>query len=267
MAGVAGKPTVVFIHGWDPRCERALKGSAGVLFSRLYGHADAIIVLASTFRDAIREFGYNGPIYTETTIVPEGSYPRHARSDTDRERFRLLYLARTETRKGLYITIDAYAIAKCAHPQISLTVAGIGTELERAKQYVAKAGLLGVDFPGYVTGTLKREAFLDADCYILPTFDNEGMPTSVLEAMAFGLPVLTRPVAGLRDFFSSPEMGYAFESTDPPDFARAICELVDNPSLYETISSHNHRYAAATFGAAAVAKRIDHIYQSLAPRR
>lgn len=51
-----------------------------------------------------------------------------------------------------------------------------------------------------MTGKLLSEQFESGDIYILPTYF-EGMATSVLEAMAFGLPIITTPTGGVKDFF------------------------------------------------------------------
>lgn len=50
------------------------------------------------------------------------------------------------------------------------------------------------------------KAYERGDIYILLSY-HEGMPTSVLEAMAFGLPIITRPVGGVVDFLSVEKWG------------------------------------------------------------
>ena len=97
----------------------------------------------------------------------------------------------------------------------------------------------------------------EADLYLFPTFHAEGMPTSVLEAMAFGLPVITRPVGGLQDFFVDGKMGRLIDSLDPNDFASVIMDYIQSPIDVKRISLFNHEYALEHFMASIVAKKLE----------
>ena len=98
--------------------------------------------------------------------------------------------------------------------------------------------------------------YLDADLYILPTYQ-EGMATSVLEAMAFGLPVLSRPVGGVRDFWKNKDMGFLMESLDSHDYAQQIEQLIGDSSLVEHISTFNRQYARDHFLASKVTEKFE----------
>ncbi len=86
------------------------------------------------------------------------------------------------------------------------------------------------------------------------------MPTSVLEAMAFGLPVITRPVGGLKDFFINGEHGFMTESKDPEIIAGLIEKIIPDKGLWKRISINVHEYAKERFMASMVAKRLEDIY-------
>lgn len=93
--------------------------------------------------------------------------------------------------------------------------------------------------------------------YLFPTFHAEGMPTSVLEAMALGLPIITRPVGGIQDFFIDGKMGRLIDSLDPDDFASAIMDYIQKTVEVKRISLFNHEYALKHFMASTVAKQIE----------
>ena len=97
-----------------------------------------------------------------------------------------------------------------------------------------------------------KEAFRKGDLYLFPSF-HEGMPTSVLEAMAFGIPVITRPVGGLVDFFENEKMGKMVDSIKPSDFTEAIESLLTNVNLVKQISLYNYQYAQKHFLASRIA--------------
>ena len=83
------------------------------------------------------------------------------------------------------------------------------------------------------------------------------MPTSVLEAMAFGLPVFTRNVGGLKDFFVAGQMGFITDSLNAEDFANAIKSFLSDQELYRQVSRYNHHYACEHFLASKVAALIE----------
>ena len=83
------------------------------------------------------------------------------------------------------------------------------------------------------------------------------MPTSVLEAMAFGLPIISRPVGGLCDFFKNGKMGELIASHNPEEYANAVDKYFNNITLAKEISRSNHKYAKKHFLASSVAKNIE----------
>jgi glycosyltransferase involved in cell wall biosynthesis len=89
------------------------------------------------------------------------------------------------------------------------------------------------------------------------------MPGSVVEAMAFGLPVITRPVGGIADFFKDGEHGFITSSRRPDVFADLMERLLGNKKLYKKISLLNFQYAQSNFLASGAAARLEKIYDSV----
>ena len=83
------------------------------------------------------------------------------------------------------------------------------------------------------------------------------MPTTLLEAMAFGLPVISRPVGGLKDFFENGRMGFLIDSTDPLDYVEKIDSLISDPDLTMRISEYNSEYARSNFMASKIAPDLE----------
>jgi glycosyltransferase involved in cell wall biosynthesis len=255
------KKVVIFVHGWRPDCERVIREVFPWLFRAIYFNADAIIVLASEFRQRLLEWGYAGPIFVETIAIEAGLTEFPIRRPADR-RFRVLFLARVERDKGILEAIEAYGQTKAKHPEMEMVVAGDGPLLEGAQEYARRHGIEDVSFWGHVSGARKVEAFMNADCYLFPTY-YEGMPISVLEAMACGLPIITRPVGGLRDLMKHGEMGFLEESVGPAIFSELLSRLVENPELCRRIGAYNRAVAKQRFLASQVAARVQHIHETV----
>ena len=262
IAKLFKKKVIVFWRGWRKDIEEEITIKYSSLFMRIYGKADSFIVLANDFKNALVKWGVKKTIHTETTQINDSLIKDfHVENKTFVEAS-LLFLARVEKNKGIYETINAVKLLNKNDPNISLTVAGSGAELEQAKQYVQDNQLKNIKFIGYVFNENKIAAFKKSNIYIFPTYYGEGMPNSVLEAMGFGLPVITRPVGGLKDFFEDGKMGYITESKDPKVFADLIENLISNKEKMKEISKYNHEYAKENFLASKVAKRLEKIYEN-----
>jgi glycosyltransferase involved in cell wall biosynthesis len=263
LAKSLGRRVLVFLHGWDPACEAVIRRRFLPLFRRVYFRADAFIVLASQFRSALREFGCTKPIYLETMVVPDEIFSYAAgrpAPPVPRDRLNILFLSRLEKAKGIYEALEAWRILKKRYPALVMTVAGDGSERESAQRYVRSQNLKDVVFVGWVRAQSKLEAFANADLYLFPSH-HEGMPQSVLEAMACGLPVVTRAVGGVRDFFEDGKMGFLTESEDPSVYAQLMGRLVLDTGRRQAIAHYNRLFARQHFAASAAAARLARIYQ------
>lgn len=89
------------------------------------------------------------------------------------------------------------------------------------------------------------------------------MPNSVLEAMAFGLPIVTRPVGGIVDLFGKGRIGFMTQSEKPEDFALLLEKFILNPELGLEIGKENYLLAVKNFSASTVAKRLRRIYANV----
>jgi len=268
LAKLLGKKVMVFMHGWDRGCEHRLRRYFMPLFRAVYFRADAFVVLCSEFKSNLIDMGYRGPVFTETTAVGDQTLAAAKGVLTKppsaaNRGFNILFLSRLERPKGVYEALQAYRLLKVRHPEATLTIAGHGSELEPLKACVRDQGLEGVIFTGYVRGADKQRVFSSAQAFCLPSY-GEGMPIAVLEAMAFGLPIVTRPVGGLRDLIEEGRTGFLIEGLDPELFADRLEQLLMDPALRRCMAQHNHQYARNHFAAPQVAARIEGIYRDVA---
>lgn len=259
------KKTIVFFRGWKMSFEKHIDKSFRNIF-KLFFKFDYALVLASQFKDKLIGWGYEpNRIELETTAVDDfllenWLIEEKIRNIDSRKEIQLLFLARVEKEKGICETIKVVQLLSEKYPNIHLVIAGDGPFMDCARQLANSILTENVSFLGYVRGEEKKRVLLNSDIYIFPTYYGEGMPNSVLEAMAFGLPVVTRPVGGLKDFFIDGEHGFLTESKDPKVIASLIEKIIIDKELWKKMSVSAHEYAKERFMASQVAKRLEDIY-------
>lgn len=260
---------VVFLHGWDESFERALRRRYGRLFRYVYSKADAFVVLSSQFKDKLVNMGLGGSIHVATTAIDDDFCVRawetvnREEGNTKQQKFNILFLGRVERSKGIYEAVDAYGILKTRFPFLNLVVAGDGRELPNVRDYVKAKRIENICFTGYIRNEAKEEALRGAHLYLFPTMHGEGLPITIVEAMSYGLPVVTRPVGGIRDFFEEGRMGFTTVSRNPVVFASLMERLILDGDSAKRIGEYNRRYVEEHFKASHLSHKIEAIYRDV----
>ena len=136
------------------------------------------------------------------------------RQDTggDPQEIKVLYLAHCTREKGLFDTLSGVVLAnqrlreRQAPVFLRLVVTGGFVTAEEKAEFEAKLaepGMAGmVQYLGFVSGERKNQLLREADLFCFPTYyENENQPVNLIEAMAFGLPILTTRWRSLPELF------------------------------------------------------------------
>ncbi len=217
-----------------------------------------IFVLAKEFKTILEEWGVTVPIELTTTKVDDRMLEGFSIDQRQGKVENILFLARVTKAKGIMLALEVFQKLSPKYPTLKYTVVGDGSDLDEAKAFVNDNAIPNVTFTGALSGDKLVDEFKRADLYLFTSY-HEGMPTSVLEAMAFGLPVVTHPVGGMVDFFSE-NMGYAVNTFEAADFVPPIEELIEDQEKARRISEYNHQYAKEHFLASMVAQRMEKIF-------
>ena len=142
------------------------------------------------------------------------------------------------------LAIDVLADVRRSHPTATMTMAGQDRGLREPLMELARArGLADVmRFPGFLDAAGKAREFAAHDIY-LNTNRVDNMPVSVLEAGAFGLPVVATTVGGLPYLLRDGETGLLVPAEDAPAMAAAVHRLLDDPALAAALSANGRRLA------------------------
>lgn len=147
----------------------------------------------------------------------------------------ILFLGHIGRQKGIFDLIQAVSLLRAQpHPDFVVFLLGESLahgEIEEVEQAVRQLELgdtIRLLPPEYGEQKLKRLAA--ADIYVLPSH-HEGLPLSILEAMASGLPVVATRVGGIPDLVSDGQTGLLVDPEDLRSLAEALARLVEDPSL------------------------------------
>ncbi len=250
VARFFGIKTSVMFHGFH---EESVADIKSVIVETM-NKTSVIFVLAEAFKKTLREWGVTTPIEMTTTKVDDNLLNDFSINTRIGEVKNIVYIARVTKEKGIFITLDVFALLSKRHPELRYTVVGTGNDWEEAKRYASEHNIPNITFTGLCTGNELITQFKEADLYLFTSY-HEGMPTSVLEAMAFGLPIVTRPVGGLVDFFDE-HMGSMVDSYEAEDFIPAISRMIEDKEYTKEISNYNYQYAKNRFYASQVANEM-----------
>ena len=114
--------------------------------------------------------------------------------------------------------------------------------------FIKERELDNVEFLGFVKGEKKKQLLLDSDIFILPTYYYyEGLPISILEAMATGLPIITTRHGGIPGIIEEGINGFFVPPGNPEMIAETIEKLYFHPHLQAKIAEENIKKALNNF--------------------
>ncbi len=258
IAKIFGRRVVVFMHGWNVDYERKLVDKYHNIFKNTYFKADAFYVLSPEFKKKLHGWGYDKNVINISTCVDDDILNEPITRDSQdmkREKFNIIFLGRIEKAKGIEEILLSYKIVKQKYPFVTLVCAGAGNEMFHWRKYAENMNLTDVSFPGYIDNKRKDQLLKNSHCFFMPSY-TEGMPCAVLEAMAYGLPVVTRKVGGLKYIFKDPEMGYITDSLNPEYFAQCIIDLIESPRRCIQICNYNRQYISKHCLASQIAEKL-----------
>lgn len=217
-------PVVNHVHGadFDSFYEMASRQKRW-LVRKVYRKCSRFIVLSAEWKEAIAQIVpmEKIDIIENYCVLPKAPY------DTGRERDQVLFLGALEERKGCYDMPAIFEKVKKSCPQARLVMAGDG-EMDKVKAaFSAKSLLPEVTFPGWVRGKKKEELMRRSAVFLFPTH-YEGMPMAVLEAMSYGMGIVTTRVGGIPQLICHGENGYLERDGDLEQIAEDVISLLQD---------------------------------------
>lgn len=177
-----------------------------------------------------------------------------------RGEFRLGYIGRLVPAKGLDTLVRALALVP--DRRVQLCMIGDGPQRDELAALAKQLGVAQrVNFYGY---RADRLSFLkQMDAFVLPSL-SEGIPRSVLEAMAANVAVVASDIPGCRVLVHDGRTGLLAPVGDAPALAAAIARVVGDPDLRSRLAAAGKALVESEFSAAIMAKRYQELYRAVA---
>jgi len=174
------------------------------------------------------------------------------------------YVGRIMPEKDLETWLRAAALVSQKYPRARFVFVGEGKDSDTLGQLKRLAVDLGIAeqlyCPGYRENLLPVYAAFDL--FVLSS-RREGLPNSILEAMAMGLPVVTTDVAGAKELVLDGQTGYVLPQGDARGIARALMVLVENEPLRKRMSYAGRERVEREFSFSARLQRVEALYERL----
>lgn len=174
---------------------------------------------------------------------------------------RILYISNFIREKGYPDLLNAYeSLDEATRGQLAIDFAGRFDNEADEKAFRERIRRMpGVRYHGLVNDELKRQLFVQAHVFCLPTMMFEGQPISILEAYAAGCVVVTTGQPGIRDVFAHSVNGIEIEPGQPASLAAAFKQLLDARSRLLPLALANNRSARARYREAIYTDAVRHI--------
>ena len=173
--------------------------------------------------------------------------------------FILMYTAEFIPRKNHKFLFDMLPDLKAKIPSLKIVLCGKGRFLEHFKNYAVQNKMNYVVFTGYTKEVAVWCGI--SDVLVMPSFQ-EGLPLSMIEAVATGLPVVASNVRGHQDVIEDGMNGFLCDLNRPEDFIRCITLLYKNPALRQEMGRRNVG-VAKRFSLGEILPRMEKIYREM----
>jgi glycosyltransferase involved in cell wall biosynthesis len=225
------KPVLIHTHGAEFHVTYSrLPAWAKQWLSAIFRQSQAFIVLSNTWKEFyVTNLGLDPKlvyVLPNPTELPE-QIPQRLNVQT----VNLLFCGRVGQRKGAFDLIQAFANLPSTIKDCSkLILAGDG-DLEQAQNLVDNLNLGEyITLVGWVNSEKRNELLASSDVFILPSY-NEGLPMAILEAMAWGLPIISTPVGGIPELVVSNKNGFLVTPGDVEQLSQTMQTLIANETL------------------------------------
>ena len=266
---VSGLPYLISLRGADVPSDEVKRFARQYKVLRpfirwLWHDADALVAVSNGLRSYAKETAPDLPIQVIPNAIDLSAFTPPVQRETDVS-VRLLYVGRFNTFKNVETLVEAVGrLSQMDVGDFELNLVGEGEQRPVVERMVSELGLTRrVHFVGWVARDRIADHYRSADIFVTAT-TWEGMPNTVLEAMACGLPIVGTQASGLRELVRDGLNGYLVPIKDPDALVQALARLVDNGYERRRMGRQSRKLAEREFAWEYIAEQYVKVYEEVA---
>ena len=261
------KPCVVSFHGADVAVKEDIAHYPAKL-RRLFEVVPLVFARSQSLADRLSEFGCPPEkLRINRTGVPLDEFPFVDRQAPTDGHWRVMQACRLIPKKGVATSLRAFAIFKKDHPQAKFYIAGKGPLQPELEMLAAGLGIFkDVHFVGFLSQSKLMELYASSHLFLHPSEmppdeNQEGVPNSILEAMATGLPVAATQHGGIPEAVEHGRTGWLVPEEDHIALANAMQEIARSPRVLTEMGLRAREAVIKRFAQEAQIDQLEWFYE------
>jgi colanic acid/amylovoran biosynthesis glycosyltransferase len=261
------KPCVVSFHGADVAQKPEIKDYPAKL-RRLFNAVPLVFARSQSLIDRLVHLGCPPEkLRINRTGIPLNEFPFADREPPRDGKWRVVQACRLIPKKGVATSLRAFAIFKKDNPGAEFFIAGKGPLQPELEMLAGGLGILrDVHFVGFLSQSKLQQLYASSQLFlhpseISPNQDQEGVPNSVLEAMATGLPVVATRHGGIPEAVDHGRTGFLVPEEDHVGLANAMQLITSSPAVFKQMGERAHAAIAERFGQDAQIDQLESFYE------
>lgn len=264
------KPCVVSFHGADVAQKADIRDYA-LKLQNLFNAVPLVLARCQSLADRLIDLGCPpAKVRINRTGVPLKQFPFVRREAPVDGRWRMLQACRLIPKKGVATTLCAFAIFQKEFPKAELVIAGKGPLQAHLEELAEELGIAAkVKFRGFLSQDELRDLYNTSHLFVHPSEtppdqNQEGIPNSVLEAMATGLAVLGTRHGGIPEAVEHGRGGLLVEERDFEALANAMKGVARSANAFREMGMLGSEYVHANFEQSAQIRHLESFYNEAA---
>jgi colanic acid/amylovoran biosynthesis glycosyltransferase len=261
-----GGPWIVSFHGVDAAKFLDQPGYLDQL-QEVFQIAQLVLGRSQSLLDRLEKLGCPPEkLRLNATPIPLNHLPFIQRQAPADGAWQLVQACRLIPKKGILTTLKAFQQVLQRFPNARYLLCGDGPQAEEIRATAAALGIADqVELRGWLKPNALQQAYAQAHLFLhaselTPNADQEGVPNSMLEAMATGLPVVATHHGGIPEAVTSGHDGLLVPERAPDQLAHAILSLLQDPDQWQRLSRNAATTVRQRFDSEVQVRHLENLY-------
>lgn len=261
-----GGPWIVSFHGVDVAKHMEEKDYLKKL-QAVFAEARLVLARSQSLLEKLAELGCPpDKLRLNRTPIPMDHLPPVQREAPPDGHWRMVQACRLIPKKGILTTLEAMDRVGAINPGAKYILCGEGPMKEQIEHYVRDYSLhRHVEVRGWLPQDALRDEYYQSHIFVhasetTPDNDQEGIPNSMLEAMATGMPVIATQHGGIPEAVTDGYDGFLVPERNSHALSTAMTRLMHDPALYAEMSRNAAESVRANFGAEQQIANLEDLY-------